>query len=119
MIFLSPMDSTPFNRRQFLATSTAATLALRTAPAAIATAPTPPRKPAAIKLGCQSAPTNDAHLKYLSRYGVRHICGYPQIAGGRLYATPDELNRMKDLAAKNHIEILCIGPPFLESSYID
>ena len=112
------MNPIPFSRRKFLASSTAATLALRTPPIAVA-APTPSHKPAAIKLGCQSAPTTDAHLKYLARYGVRHICGYPQIAGGRLYATPDELNRMKDLAAKNHIEVLCIGPPFLESSYID
>jgi len=112
------MNSTPFSRRRFLATSTAATLALRTPPTS-ATAPTPARKPAAIKLGCQSAPTTDTHLKYLARYGVGHICGYPEIANGRLYATPDELNRMKDLAAKNHIEVLCVGPPFLESSYID
>jgi len=115
------MDSKPLNRRQFLASSTAATLAMGTTVALAA--PTPPRKAAALKLGCQSAPTTEAHLKYLARFGVRHICGYPQIesepAGGRLYATSDELNRMKDLAAKSNIEILCVGPPFLESSFID
>jgi len=115
------MDSKPLNRRQFLASSTAATLAMGTT--VTLAAPTPPRKAAALKLGCQSAPTTEAHLKYLARYGVRHICGYPQIesepAGGRLYATSDELNRMKDLAAKSNIEILCVGPPFLESSFID
>ena len=42
-----------------------------------------------MKLGCQSAPTNDTHLKYLARYGVRNICGYPEIAGDRIYATVD------------------------------
>jgi len=66
-----------------------------------------------------SAPTNDTHLKYLARYGVRNICGYPEIADGRIYATVDELSRMKDIATKNGIEIDCVGPPVLTSSYID
>lgn len=77
------------------------------------------RTRASMKLGCQSGPTDDTHLKYLARYGVRHICGYPQIADGRIYATVDELSRMKDLAEKNGIEVLCVGPPVLTSSYID
>ncbi len=72
-----------------------------------------------MKLGCQSAPTNDVHLKYLARYGVRNICGYPQIADGRLYATVDELSRMRDLAEKNGISVDCVAPPFLASSHID
>ena len=54
--------------------------------------------PARMKLGCQSSPTNEAHLQYFARYGVRNICGYPQIADGRLYATVDELKSMRDLA---------------------
>ena len=53
-----------------------------------------------MKLGCQSAPTNETHLQYLARYGVRNICGYPEIGEGRLYATVDELKRMRDLAEK-------------------
>ena len=72
-----------------------------------------------MKLGDQTAPTNDVHLKYLARYGVRNICGYPQIDGDRLYATVDELKRMIDMAAKYGISIDCTAPPFLESSYID
>ena len=72
-----------------------------------------------MQLGCQSAPTNDTHLKYLARYGVRHICGYPEIAGGRLYATVDELKSMVDLAHANGIEVDCVAPPFLASSHID
>jgi mannonate dehydratase len=72
-----------------------------------------------MKLGCQSAPTNDGHLKYLARYGVQNICGYPEIEGDRLYATVDELKRMMDMAAKYGISIDCIAPPFLASSFID
>src|SRR5438445_3480690 len=105
------------NRRRFVTSSGAAAVALgsglapQTAPAAT--------QPALMKLGCQIAPTNETHLKYLARYGVRNICGYPEIADGRIYATVDELSRMKELAAKNGIEIDCVGPPVLESSFID
>lgn len=77
------------------------------------------QKPILMKLGCQSAPTTDTHLKYLARYGVRNMCGYPQIAGDRLYATVQELSRMTDLAGKNGISVDCIAPPFLASSHID
>lgn len=72
-----------------------------------------------MKLGDQTAPTNEVHLQYLARYGVRHICGYPPIADDRLYATVDELRSMTDLAGKYGISIDCIAPPFLASSYID
>jgi mannonate dehydratase len=73
------------------------------------------------KLGCQSGPTNEKHLEYLARYGVRNICGWPTNGEGRVYATVDELKAMRDLAEKNGISIDCIGPPnrFLESSHID
>jgi mannonate dehydratase len=72
-----------------------------------------------MKLGCQSAPTNAAHLGYFARYGIRHICGYPEIPPERTYPTVDELHRMVDLAAAHKIEVLCVGPPILESSFID
>ena len=72
-----------------------------------------------MKLGDRTAPTNETHLKYLARYGVRNICGYPQIEGDRIYATVEELKRMVDLAATYGISIDCTAPPFLESSYID
>ena len=103
------------NRRRFVTYSGAA------AAASLASGPAPaaPAKRALMKLGCQSAPTNETHLKYLARYGVRNICGYPEIADGRLYATVDELKRMRDLAEKNGISIDCIAPPFLASSHID
>ena len=105
------------NRRTFVSSSGAAALVATSGIRSVAAAPTPKR--ALMKLGCQSAPTNDTHLKYLARYGVRHICGYPEIADGRLYATVDELNRMRDLATKNEISIECLAPPFLASSHID
>jgi mannonate dehydratase len=114
---MSPVNR--FNRRQFISSSGVAALAVGRGSTALATPAAPATKPVMMKLGCQSAPTNDTHLKYLARYGVRNICGYPEIADGRIYATTDELSRMKDLATKNGIEIECVGPPVLTSSYID
>jgi len=104
------------NRRRFFTSSSAAAVAATTtlAPRRAGAAP-----PALMKLGCQSAPTNETHLKYFARYGVRNICGYPKIEGDRLYATVDELNAMVDMAAKNGVSIDMLGPPFLESSHID
>ena len=106
------------NRRQFV-TSSAGAMALGRAGSAAQTTPSAAPRQARMKLGCQTAPTNEAHLKYFARYGVRNICGYPQIAGDRLYATVDELKQMCDLAAKNGISVDCIAPPFLGSSHID
>jgi mannonate dehydratase len=104
------------NRRKFFqsATTAAALTGLAELPAAAA-----PPKRALMKLGCQSAPTNDTHLKYFARYGVRDITGYPDIAGDRVYATVEELKRMRDLAEKNGITIEGIAPPILASSHID
>ena len=99
-------------RRQFFASTAAAALPGRPAAAA-------PAKPVLMKLGCQSAPTNDTHLGYLARYGVRHICGYPEIADSRLYATVEELKRMRDMADKHGVSIECVAPPFLASSHVD
>jgi mannonate dehydratase len=106
------------NRRSFLTTSGAAGIALGAGVPQPAPAASTPKR-AMMKLGCQSAPTNDTHLKYLARYGVRNICGYPQIGEGRLYATVEELSRMRELADGNGISVDCVAPPFLESSHID
>jgi len=116
------------NRRKFITSTGAAAVALRSGsgpagagarsssevPVAAATT-----RRVLMKLGCQSAPTNATHLQYLARYGVHNICGYPEIAGGRLYATVDELKRMQDLAKKNGISIDCVAPPFLASTHLD
>jgi mannonate dehydratase len=107
------------NRRSFLTSSGGAGLFLAcnggSRPAAASQTP----QRSLMKLGDQTAPTNDVHLKYLARYGVRNICGYPEIPDGRLYATVDELRRMVDLAGKSGISVDCVAPPFLESSHID
>jgi mannonate dehydratase len=104
------------NRRKFIVSTgvAAAALSSNRVPASPASG-----RRTLMKLGCQSAPTNDTHLKYLARYGVRNICGYPEIADGRLYATVEELHRMRDLAEKNGISVDCIAPPFLASSHVD
>ena len=104
------------NRRQFVSSAGAVALAPAAARQASADAPAPRAR---MRLGCQSAPTTDAHLKYLARYGVRDICGYPEIPADRLYATVDELKRMRDLAEANRIHVECVAPPFLASSHID
>jgi mannonate dehydratase len=72
-----------------------------------------------MKLGCQSAPSNERHFQYFARYGVRNICGYPETAGGRLYATIEELKRLRGLAEKYGISVDCVAPPFLTSSHVD
>jgi len=102
------------NRRQFVSNSGAA-LAAAAHPSSIAAAP----KRALMKLGCQTTPTNEEHMKYLARYGVEGICGFPEVPDGRLYATVDELKRMREMAEKYRIRVDLIAPPFLASSHID
>jgi mannonate dehydratase len=98
------------NRRQFVSSSGAlAALPLSAAPA----------KPVLMKLGCQSAPSSEKHFQYFARYGVRNICGYPETSDGRIYATVEELKRLRDLAEKHGISVDCVAPPFLASSHID
>src|SRR5580658_443107 len=110
------------NRRQFISSSSVAAFAVGNGTTVSAAPATPAQKPVLLKLGCQSAPTNDTHLKYLARYGVKNICGYPggdEHGNDPSWATVDALSRMKDLAANNGIEVDCVGPPLLTSSYID
>ena len=104
------------NRRQFVSSS-AAVAALSTAAPQSSRAAVGP--PARMQLGCQSSPTNETHLKFFARYGVRHVSGYPAIPDGRLYATVDELKAMTDLADKCGVTIEGAVPPFLTSSHID
>jgi mannonate dehydratase len=107
------------NRRQFIAAGGAAGLVGARGGASVAVSAATAAGPAQMKLGDQTAPTNDTHLKYLARYSVRNICGYPHIEGDRLYATVDELKSMIDMAGKYGISIDCTAPPFLESTHID
>jgi mannonate dehydratase len=111
------------NRRQFISSSGAAALALgggaNAAEASTTQSSSTASKRVLFKLGCQTRPTNDEHLKYLVRYGVRDICGYPETSEGRIASTVDELSRMRELAEKNGVTVMCVGPPALESTYID
>jgi mannonate dehydratase len=107
------------NRRQFIVTSGAAGLVAAGGGTSTKAAAEPVATKSLMKLGDQTEPTNEVHLKYLARYGVESVCGYPHIEGDRLYATVDELKSMKDLAAKYKISVDCIAPPFLASSFID
>ena len=107
------------NRRQFIVSTGAAGVVAAGAGTPTAASAEPVAKKSLMKLGDQTAPTTDTHLKYLARYGVESICGYPHIQGDRLYATVDELKQIKDMAAKYNISMDCIAPPFLESSHID
>jgi mannonate dehydratase len=105
------------NRRKFFASSGAVAAALATdglKPASAA-----PTKRALMKLGCQSAPSNETHFKYFARYGVQYICGYPAIQGDRLYASVDELKALRDMGERNGITVESIALPFLTSSHID
>jgi mannonate dehydratase len=102
------------NRRQFVSSSSAAVVALGATSASGASS-----KPVLMKLGCQSAPSNEKHFAYFARYGVRNICGYPETSEGRIYATADELKRLRELAEKYGISVDCAAPPFLTSSHID
>ena len=102
-------------RRTFLSASAAAA-ALTAGPTADA-AKRP--LPAKMRLGCQSAPSNEVHFAYLARYGVRNVCGYPETDGKHLYATNEELNKLRDLGDRHGISIDCVAPPFLSSSHID
>ena len=100
------------NRRRFVTSSGAAAARIAAKPVMAA-----PSKPVLMKLGCQSVPTNDTHLKYFARYGVRNICGYPEIADSRIYATVDAdaawerityfLDRVIPVAAEYKIRIAC------------
>jgi mannonate dehydratase len=65
------------------------------------------------------APPDDARLQAVARYGIKNIVSSAQIAGGRLYATVDELKRMRDVAEKNGISVDVLTPPFLSSTHID
>jgi len=107
------------NRRKFITSTGAAGLLAANGLTSAAAPKVTLAKPVLMKVGDQTAPTNETHLKYLARYSVRNICGYPEIEGDRLYATVEELNRMVDLAGKCGISIDCTAPPFLSSSHID
>jgi mannonate dehydratase len=104
------------NRRTFIASTGAAAVALKEGLTHAAPASTPRLQ---MKLGDQTQPTNDTHVQFLARYGIRNICGYPQIGEGRLCANVEELKRLRDLTEKYGVAVEMIPIPFLASTHID
>src|SRR4051812_46875356 len=101
-------EAESMNRRRFVSLSGAAAAGLA------ADAPRPASAaPASVlmKLGCQTTPTNEQHIRYLARYGVQAICGFPQVPPDRLYATADELKTMREMAEKNGVTVDLLAPP--------
>jgi mannonate dehydratase len=105
------------NRRQFVSASSVGA-ALSSASSESRAATTGIKKPL-MKLGCQSGPTNEKRLQFFARFGVQNICGYPVESEERGYPTVEELNRLKDAAAKWKISVDMVPPSFLASSHVD
>ena len=79
------------------------------------------RKRALMKVGASNADAYDhASLNAVLRYGVKNIGAGPRIAEeGRLYATVEELAKMRELPDKLGVSIDLLTPPNLASSHID
>ncbi len=117
------------NRRRFLSQSSAAAAASVAAlttggvsmAAQSATAPAPGRKRALMKVGASQADAYDlASLQACLRYGVKNITASPRIADeGRLYATVEELHKLRELPEKHGVSVDLLTPPNLASSHND
>jgi mannonate dehydratase len=110
------------DRRRFISASglVAAAVAVPPGVAQAASTSSTATRGVKMKLGCQSAPSNEEHFAYFARYGVRNVCGYPQIDDpGRIYPTVAELKRLKDLGARHGLSVDMVGSVLLRSSHID
>ena len=117
------------NRRRFISHSgsgAAAAIAaltgggLATATQAVS-AQTKARKPVLMKVGASNADAYDpGSLNAVLRYGVKNIGAGPRIAEeSRLYATVEELKKMRELPDKLGVSVDLLTPPNLASSHID
>lgn len=115
------------DRRDFLrlsgavgAAAAGGATAVGAAPAAAAAATGKGRPPSGLKLGCQSGPSNAQHFAFFARYGVRNICGSPEIADpARLCPTVSELTQLRELAGKYGISVDMTDSVLLHSSLVD
>jgi mannonate dehydratase len=117
------------NRRRFISQSgsgaAAAVAALTGGGFATATeaaaAQTKGRKPVLMKVGASNADAYDpASLNAVLRYGVKNIGAGPRIEEDRrLYATVEELTKMRELPDKLGVSVDLLTPPNLASSHID
>src|SRR5438309_12088186 len=76
-------------------------------------------KRALMKLGCQSAPTNDQHLDFFRRHGVMNISRYVEDSQKQGTYSVEDLSVVKDRCEKHGITLEMVAPPFLASSHID
>ena len=105
------------NRRQLLTITAAGAASQIASIDSTAEAATPKR--ALMKLGCQSAPTNDQRLQFFKRHSVDGICGYPEDPDKKGYYSVEDLSKVKERCEKYKIWLDCIAPPFLASSHVD
>jgi mannonate dehydratase len=79
------------------------------------------RKKVLMKVGASNANAYDAaSMQACLRYGVKSITARPQLAEeGRLYATVDELKKMREIPEKHGVTVDVLTPPNLASSHID
>jgi mannonate dehydratase len=76
-------------------------------------------KKALMKLGCQSAPTNDQHLDFFKRHGVLNISGYVEDSKKQGTYSVEDLSVVKERCEKHGISLDMVAGPFLESSHVD
>jgi mannonate dehydratase len=96
------------NRRQFISSSGAAAAVVGGAVAPKPASAAPTR--ALMKLGTQAECTDEG-LKAALRWGIKNIYTRPPIPDpNRLYATLDELKRMRDAADRNGVTIEILRP---------
>ena len=117
------------DRRKFISQSGAGAAAavaaltvgdLTAAAAESAAVQTQGRKRALMKAGATANAYDALSLQTVLRYGVKNIVATPQIAEeGRLYATVDELKKMRELPDKYGVGVDILTPPNLASSHID
>lgn len=107
------------NRRNFILSTAAG--AVLTASSSPSSAQSPPgTKRVLMKLGCQSGPASEQRLQFFARHGIKNICAAPETKDKqRGYPTVDELNQLKERAAKWGISIDMLTPPFLASTHIE
>jgi mannonate dehydratase len=102
------------NRRQFLSSSSIATAAAATGTAfseQSKSAPTATAKPALFKIGTFIDKVDDASVKAVARWGIKNIYARAPIGDpSRLYATVEELKRMREIAERNGVAIDMLRP---------
>lgn len=107
------------NRREFLSSGAAASLLPGVTAEPAGAAPVAGQRKRALMKVSADVPPTEAGMKAVARYGVKNVVSRAEIADGRLYATVEELSKLRDLAERNGISMDILTPPHLASSHID